>query len=54
MRAPMVVGLRKSKGVPSTGRSSPVGMRVLSTGVNRSADMVTSWFSMSPLPARLK
>lgn len=34
---PMTVGVRKSKGVPSTGASSPVGISVSSTGVYRSA-----------------
>ena len=37
MRAPMAVAVRKSNGVPSTGLSSPVGISVLSTGVNLSA-----------------
>ena len=32
-REPMVAGVRKSNGVPSTGRSSPVGISVRSTGV---------------------
>ena len=37
MRAPMVVGLVKSSGVPWTGSISPVGISVSSTGVYESA-----------------
>ncbi len=35
MRAPIRVGVRKSSGVPATGTSSPVGVRLRSTSVNR-------------------
>jgi hypothetical protein len=34
MRSPMVWGFRKSKGVPLTGRISPVGICVGPTGVS--------------------
>jgi len=37
MRAPIAVGLVKSSGVPFTGRISPVGISVASTGVYLSA-----------------
>src|SRR5213079_794096 len=53
---PIGVGVRKSNGVPATLRISPVGIRVESTGVKRSALIVTTWPRMSPVPspARLK
>ena len=54
IRAPIAVGVRKSNGVPSTLRSSPVGISVESTGVKRSASMVTTWSRMSPFPAPLR
>src|ERR1044071_8832689 len=54
MRAPMAVAVVKSNGVPFTGFSSPVGMSPSSTGVKRSAAIITSWPRMSPSPARLK
>src|SRR6516162_9725792 len=56
MRAPNLSGAVKSRGVPLTGRISPVGIRVLSIGVKRSALTVSTWPSTSPLPcpARLK
>ncbi len=38
----MAVGVRKSKGVPSTGASSPVGIKVESTGVKRDAWIVST------------
>ena len=44
----------KIKGVFSTGRNSPVGISVVSTGVNRPAGIMTRWLRISPLPARLK
>jgi hypothetical protein len=55
MCAPIAVGCRNSKGAPATGRTSPVGTRVGSTGVNR-----RSWYFLpyvcpretSPLPLR--
>ena len=42
--------------MPATGRSSPVGMSVESTGVKESALMVIEWPYTAPLPspARLK
>ena len=56
IRAPMVCSDVKSKGVPSTGTISPVGMEVSSIGVIVSHDILTFVFRMSPepLPSRLK
>jgi len=52
----MAVAVRKSNGVPVTSRSSPVGIRFASTGVNLLAAIWTSVPRTSPLPspARLK
>ena len=50
MRAPIAVGFRKSNGVPSTGARSPVGISVASTGVKRSASIVSTCPRMSPVP----
>src|ERR1051325_9501273 len=36
------IGMLKSNGVPSTGRNSPVGISVLSTGVNLLAGIITT------------
>ena len=41
-------------GVPSTPRVSPVGISSPSTGVNRSASIISSWPSTVPPQARLK
>src|SRR3989442_15205103 len=56
MRAPIAVGVRKSSGVPATLATSPVGMRVESTGVYLSASIERMWRRVSPPPnpARVK
>ena len=56
VRAGSRVDLVKSKGVPFTSRSSPVGIRVWSTGVNLSACRVSACSRISPAscPDRLK
>ena len=41
MRAPIAVAFVKSNGVPFTAFNSPVGMSPESTGVNRSALIIT-------------
>lgn len=49
-------GRRKSIGVPSTGIRRPVGMSVESTGVKKSAAIISSWSLIGgpPAPCRLK
>ncbi len=56
MRAPMAVGVVKSKTVPFTGASLPVGISVSSTGVISSAAIISTWSRIvpAPSPARLK
>ena len=41
MRAPMAVGIAEIEGRSRTGRNSPVGINVLSTGVNLSAAIMS-------------
>ena len=43
MSSPTRRALLKSKGVPATARSSPVGIRPLSTGVYLSANRCSVW-----------
>ncbi len=53
----MVLGvLSKSNGVPLTSGSAPVGIRVLSVGVNFFALIQMTWSAAlpEPSPARLK
>jgi hypothetical protein len=53
-RDPIAVGLVKSKGVPETAASSPVGINVESTGVYRSASTCKRWLFIVPLPSPFK
>jgi hypothetical protein len=47
-------GVVKSKGVPLTGMSCPVGIRPLFTGVMESAKIVSSWSRIVPSASPLK
>lgn len=51
MSRPIGLARRKSKGVPDTRASSPVGIRPASVGVKREAAIDSSWSSIVPLPS---
>jgi hypothetical protein len=53
-RAPIAVGFRKSRAVPATDSSSPVGTRPASTRVTWDALRWSSWSRIDPVPERLK